>query len=341
MGNDPNIAEFDPNGCLWIDQPKPSPYWLSPNVIMTTKAMDPSDVYPGANTNSVTVSWKAGCQFSGVAGELNTPLFDLYIGDPFIAMAPASMSLLTGTPPGTAPAQPAINSGQLNVQTSVGPWQASTIPHLSQPHHACLLARVYPFGATPDTGDLSGYPAVDPHYAQHNCTVNTISGQGMLRIPIIDGTTLRGPQLVVIQAVPDLKPNRTVLDAVLPSLKLIPGFKQIAATPPRSVDFDLGAFTSPHDGLLDKVDDWLEKDVIKSIEDLEDHCRTNHGKSARLILPPNHFAKFDFIVDLTGAKQGDAHICHLSQVKPAARLGAARNGKVEQFGGITVATVVI
>jgi hypothetical protein len=324
MSKDPNIAEFDPNGCLWIDNPKPGPYWLSPHVIMTTQA-DPNGVFPGANTNSVTVSWKAECQFSGTAALLNEAVFDLYIGDPFIAMAPASMSSLTGG----APAQPTITAGQLNIPTTVGPWNVSTIPHLSQPHHACLLARVYPFGATPDLGDLSGYPAEDLHYAQHNCTVNTNSGQGMMRIPIVNGTARRGPQLVAIQAVPDLKPNRTVLDAVLPSLQLIPAFKQVATTPLRGVDLDLSPFKNSHESLLDKIEDWIEKEVIEIIEDLEGNCRKDGGTSARVVLPPNFFTKFDFIADLSGAKQGDAHIYHVSQV----------NEKGEPYGGITIVIV--
>jgi hypothetical protein len=320
---DLNIAEFDKNGCLWIDNPKPSPYWLSPHVIMTTKAMDPDNVYPGANTNSVTVSWQEGCQFSGIAAQLNKAVFDLYIGDPFIAMAPSSMTSLTGG----GPAQPNITAGHIDVSTTVGPWDVSTIPHLSQPHHACLVARVYPLGASPDTGDLSGYPAVDPHYGQHNCTVNTASGQGMMRIPIVNGTTRRGPQFVAIQAVPDLNPNRTVLDTVLPSLQLIPAFKQIATTPLRGVDLDLSHFKSSHEGLLDKIEDWIEKEVIEIINDLEGNCRRDRGASARVVLPPSFFGKFDFIADLSGAQQGDAYIYHVSQV----------NEKGEPYGGITVA----
>jgi len=326
MSTDPDIAEFDPSGCLWIDKPTASPYWLSPHVIMTTKAMDPSDVYPGGNSCSVTVSWQSECVFSGTASELNTALFDLYIGDPFLGMAQSSLGSLTGG----APAQPAITAGQMNVQTSVGPWDASTIPHLSQPHHACLLARVYPLGATPDSGDLSGYPAVDQHYAQHNCTVNTSDGQGMIRLPIGNGTARRKPQLVAIHAVPDLNPNPTVLNAVLPSLKLKPGFKRIATTPLRGVDFDLSAFRSPHEGLLDKIKDWIQREALEIIEALEDDCRKKSGKSARLMLPPNHFAKFNFVADLAGAKPGDAHIYQLSQV----------NEKGEPYGGLTVAILV-
>ena len=332
MSTDPNIAEFDPNGCLWIDATPPNPYWLSPSVIMTTKPSDPSDVYPGANHTSVTVSWKAECAFAGVAAELNTALFDLYIGDPFLGMAQASLGLLTGG----SPAQPNITAGQLNVVTSVGPWDSSTIPTLSQPHHACLLARVYPLGATPDSGDLSGYPGSDQHYAQHNCTVNTTDGQGMIRIPIGNGTSRRGPQFVAIQAVPVLEPNRTVLDAVMPSLQLHPGFKQIATTPLRSVELDLSAFKSPHESLLDRIEHWIEKEALEIIAALEGDCKKANGTSARVVLPPNFFAKFHFIADLSGAKPGDAHIYNLSQVNSKVE----RAGGLGQAGGVTLAFLI-
>src|SRR5580700_6909340 len=98
---------------------------------MTTKPSDPSDVYAGSNTTGVTISWKAACSIPDEVAVV----FDLYIGDPTMAMVP-------GTTLGTLAAltSVSINPGQ-TVTTSVGPWDSSTIPHLSQPHHACMLAR--------------------------------------------------------------------------------------------------------------------------------------------------------------------------------------------------------
>jgi hypothetical protein len=322
MANDPGIAASDPNGCLVIDNPKPSPYWLSPNVIMTTKPMDPSDVYPGGNSSQVTVTWQEECSIPN----FEAVVFDLYIGDPFLAMAPSSMDPLAtlqqvSIKPGGTVASPVPPTGQ---------WNSSGLPHLSDPHHACLLARVYPFGASPDTGDLSGYPAVDPHYAQHNCTVNTSDGQGMMRIPVGDGSLRREPELVAIQAVPDLNPNPTVLAAVLPSLKLIPAFKQIATTPLRSVGLDLSAFKSHHESLLERIEEWIEHLILELIRDLEGKAAKAGGAHGRVMLPPGLFAKFEFTADLSGAKAGDAHIYHLSQV----------NSKGEPWGGLTVAIVV-
>jgi hypothetical protein len=323
--NDPNIAAGDPNGCLWIDDPKPSPYWLSPNVIMTTKPMDPSDVYPGGNTSQVTVTWQGGDNCAGAG--FQAVLFDLYIGDPFMTMIPGStLDTLTSLQ------QVKIGSGDTVPSTvpTAGTWDSSGLPHLSQPHHACMIARVYPFGVTPDGGDLSGYPSGDLHYAQHNCTVNTSDGQGLLKIQIGNGTLLREPELVAIQAVPDLNPNATVLAAVLPSLKLIPSFKQIATTPLRSVGLNLGAFKSTHESLLERIEEWIEHLILELIRDLEGKAAKAGGAHARIMLPPGLFAKFDFTADLSGAKVGDAHIYHLSQV----------NSKGEPWGGVTVAIAI-
>ncbi len=326
--NDLGIAAADPNGCLWIDNPKPSPYWLSPNVIMTTKPSDPSDVYPGGNTSQVTVTWGGGDNCSGGSPPFDpTVVFDLYIGDPFIAMSPSVMDALTSLQQVNG-----INAGQTVASTvpTTGTWNSSGLPHLSQPHHACLLGRVYPFGATPDPGDLSGYPSVDLHYAQHNCTVNTSDGQGRIVIRIGNGTPRREPEFVAIQAVPDLDPNPTVLAAVLPSLKLNPTFKRIATTPLKNVKLDLSAFKSQHESLLERIEQWIEHLILDLIRDLEGKAAKSGGAHARVMLPPGLFAKFDFIVDLSGANAGDAHIYQISQV----------NSKGEDWGGLTAAILV-
>jgi hypothetical protein len=325
--NDPSIAAFDPNGCLYIDSPKPSPYYLSPNVIMTTKPADPSDVYPGNNTTSVSVSWKASCT---IPNELAV-IFDLYIGDPTLPMIPGSTlgPLATAYPP---PNGVNINAGQSNVVTTVGPWNSSAIPHLSQPHHACLLARVYPFGATPDTGDLSGYPSSDQHYAQHNCTVNTSDGQGMIKIPIRNGTLAEEPVHVSIQAVPELEPSRVTLDAVLPSLRLIPAFKQVATTPLKRIQLDTTAFRLPVEAQVPRIQETaaIARERTAIFEDVEANTLKLGGTPARVILPPKLFTTFDFTADITGAKIGDAHIYHVTQV----------NAKGQPYGGLTVVIVV-
>jgi hypothetical protein len=293
---------------------------------MTTKPSDPSDVYPGANSTSVAVSWGAKCS---IPDELAV-VFDLYIGDPTLPMVPGSASMGTIASPYPTPNGVTITPGQSNVATPVS-WNSSVIPTLSQPNHGCLLARVYPFGATPDTGDLSGYPSTDPHYAQHNCTVNATEMMEGFKIPIVNGNISLEPILVAMQAVPDLKPNQTVLNSIMGSLRMVKGFKQIATTPLPKVEFDLSPFKGQHESLIEKILEGIDKRVLALIEDLEGNCKKAGGVSARAVLPPRHFAKFNFIADLRGTKAGDAHILHVSQVNQAGR----------PYGGLTVVIVVI
>jgi hypothetical protein len=323
MSIDTGIQQADPNGCVFADVlPKNSPWYLSPNVVMTTQAGDPSDVFPGMNTTSVTVTWKSECTIPN--SDLSI-VFDLYIGDPTLPMIPGStLDKLANLNAIT------ISPGQ-TVATQVGPWPVSGLPHLSQPHHACLMARAYPFGASASAGDLTGFPIDDEHYAQHNCTVDTADGQGMFRLPIRNGVLSLKPELVAIQAVPDLNPTGATLDAILPSLRRIPSFKQIASKPLRRVEFDLTAFKTPHESLLERIEEWIEREILELIEALEGRCKHNGGVAARAVLPPNAFAKFDFIADLAGATRGEAHVYQVSQVK----------GDGKPYGGLTVVIVPI
>jgi len=330
MPTDSNIAAHDPNGCLFIDTwPKPvwppNPWWLSPDVIMTTKPSDPSDVYPGSNTTSVAISWTpASCT---IPSELAI-IFDLYIGDPTLPMTPGGTlgTLASAYPP---PNGVPISAGQSNVATTVS-WDSSSIPHLSQPHHGCLLARVYPFGATPQTGDITDYAEYDQHYAQHNCTVNTSDGGAIIKIPIRNGTLLQGATLVSMHAVPDLAPAKITQDAVLPSLQLHPDFKQLATTPLKKVDFDLSAFKTQPLPRLEDVQASIGNEARALIEDREAAVRKLGGTPVRTVLPANFFATFNFTADLTGATVGDAHIYHITQLNAAG----------QHYGAITVVILI-
>lgn len=320
------IDNADPHNAIFFDNPVPNPYWLSLKVVMSP---NPDQVAAGANTTNVTVTWTE----AGVFTE-NSVAFDLYISneDPSLPMVHLTTGGV-GTLDAIASAQtvPQTQMGQPPVPIPVT-WNTASFPNLGTGHR-CLLARVYPpfdlAGNFPPNEDLTTFPSDDIHYAQHNCTV-LAGGSGHMHVPIRNGNWLEEPQLVALQAVPDLNPTRTVLDAVLPGLRQIPAFKQIATTPLRRVDFDLSAFKSSHDSLLDKIEDWIERKVLKIFEDLEGKCHGAGGTSTRVVLPPKHFAKLNFIADLSGSNPGDAHIYHVSQV----------NGKGEPYGGLTVAMVV-
>ncbi|MBZ5621149.1 MAG: hypothetical protein LAQ69_20845 [Acidobacteriia bacterium] len=324
MSFDLNIQQHDPSGCLFLDKPKPSPFYESTNLIMTTKPADPNNVYLGSNTTQVTATWSGSCSIPG--GDSVSVMLDIYIGDPTMPMIPGS-TLFALTPPLNSIA---ISEGGPPVTYTTPVWDSSKIPHLSQPHHACILARVYPDTATPDSGDLTAYPPDDFHYTQHNVYVATADGQGLMRIGINNGTVRREPLMVSIHAVPNLKPSPATLAIVLPSLKLIPTFKQISTTPLRHVEFDLGPFKGhQHESLLDRIEDWIEREVHQLIRELERKARTAGGASAQAVLPPGLIAKFNFVADFSGSKPGDAYLYDVTQI----------TGTGQPYGGLLIAIV--
>jgi hypothetical protein len=328
--NDPTIQAADPSGCLYIYQNPASlaQWWLNPNLVMA--GSDSGLVIPGsANTTNITVSWKSECALE--QDDANA-LLDLYITNsgPSMTLEPGSTGLTTVAAQQlalTAVSPPQfLAPGDLNQLNSVGPWDpAGQIPAIAHGHE-CLLARIYPNTFTfPLPENISSYPAVDSHYAQRNVWVGPSEGK-FFKLGIGNGTLLREPQLVAIQAVPDVNPNPIVLAAVLPGLQALPGFKQISTTPLRSVGLNVSAFRSEHESLLERILQWIEHVVLEVIRDLEHKAAQAGGTSVRVVLPPNFFAKFDFTADLAGATPGNGYIYHLTQV----------NGMGRPCGGLTV-----
>jgi hypothetical protein len=272
-------------------------------------------------------------------------------------MIPGTASFGTISSPFPTPNGVTIVAGQSNAPTSLS-WNSSVIPTLTQSlgvnqYHGCLLARVYPLGSTPDTGDLTGYPSSDPHYAQHNCVVTTAATGAMFSLPIRNGNLSRAPLSVAVHATPDLKPSPLVLKAITPGLHLVRGYKRIATTPlPRPV-LDLTAFK----GVTAKQVEPLKAETVvpaaaikaehampvettikapiemtmaSNLAALESATLKAGGVAATTLLPPQHFAKFNFSANLQGSTVGDAHVWHISQVTSTG----------QPYGGLTVVIVV-
>jgi hypothetical protein len=323
MAIDTNIQQHDPNGCLYIDKPKPAQWYESSHLIMTTKPSDPNNVYPGPNTTQLSVTLNTDCSLPG--GDVSV-IIEIYAGDPTMTMIPATPGVAGSGTLDTLQAPIPINPST----PFTASWDSSGLPHLSQPHHACILARVYPDTATPVSGDLTTYPPEDLHYAQHNCTVNTASGQGLIRIPINNGQIGRERRFVSMLINPNLHPSPETLALLLPSLQLVPGFKQIATAPPKNVGIDLGPFKGhEHESWLERLEEWIERHILELIHDLEGKAKSAGGHSTRAILPPNFIGKFDLFADLSGSNKGDAHILNVTQV----------DGSGQPYGGLTVAIV--
>ena len=335
--NDPTIAEFDPSNCLYIsnEADKAGQYWLSPYLIM--KGADPGLIIPGsANTTLVNCGWNQGCTFSG-DGPAPSAIFDLFITNNgfSLVLEPGTTGLTT-----LVSRQPAVNSaaGFLSpgdeFMNPYGPWDPNTKNPAIVNGHECLIARIYPdslkSGNFPSPENIQPYIATDLHYAQHNCWVGPAEGE-FIRLPIGNGNPLREPQLVAIQVVPDINPSPKVLAAVLGGLQAIPGFKQISnKLAPGPVKLDVSGLPRPHESLLEKIEEWIAKEILELIREMEGKGSKAGGAHARAEIAPNSFGKFIFSVDFTGATPGDAFIYHVSQV----------NGKGQPYGGATIAVVV-
>jgi hypothetical protein len=210
-------------------------------------------------------------------------------------------------------------------------------PTNAQANHKCLIARCYtnPTGNvdTTDAG-LSSHIPDDQHYAQHNLDIQSIVGMSHVRLPIRAGNPTREPQLVAIQAVPDLNPNPAVLAAILPGLKTVPGFKQISSTPLRKVELNLQPLAlHSGGGLIKRIEEIIEEEVRAVLRLLEEAfgkaTPKGGGAHGRVRVGGSFFSDFEFVVDPSDAQKGNAYIYHLTQT-------TASN---QPYGGITIALV--
>lgn len=318
--------------CLFLNPGAPY-WWLSPDVIMVNNPPDENTANPDLGGNvisSVTVHNKCD------SFDVTTVRFDLYVCAPSLNVGP------TIDPNGVAVYNPPNGSFHtitaFDSQTQV-PWVVSSTPgaaNTADPPHHCLIARCYPLSSPPDPGNIS-YVNQDQHYAQHNVTVNPVPMKSpKKRISIRTGNSLREPELVVIQAVPDLAPAQGTLATLLPTLQATPGFKQISSKPLREVSFNLDPLTEPHGGgVFDKIEDFFEDKVKDVLHDLEvkfgKAAPSGSGAMGRVKIAPKFYTAFDFNVDLTGAEPGDAFIYHLTQT----------TGTGVQNGGLTVVAVAV
>lgn len=334
MAIDPGIS--DSNGCIFMTPGPGGNWWLSPDVIM--EGADPSTAAAGPDTTDVTVHWKANCSLSG---ELTAVIFELYVGDPSLVMTPINTVQLQ------APTQVAGLAAGGAVKSTV-PWTPDTDPTKPNgPGHKCLIARAYPFGSTPDTGQLSIYLPDDPHYAQHNLTVQGVGGkEGKARIRVNTGNPREQAEVATILVLADTQPNAAVLAAIMPSLNAFPGFTTVASKPVKSMQLDLGSLgqvVPPGDtddahekkGFFEKVEDAARAvagGIAKAADAVEDAFEGPDKKvQGKVLIDGNSFGSFDFVVDPSGGNPGEAYICHMTQT--------TADGK--PCGGLTVVVVVL
>jgi hypothetical protein len=348
---DQTIKALDPNSCLYMEATKGDQgkhtdptFWLSSDVQMCN--IDPMhDPCTGgidqcmgdhglatagkSNLTYVQVHWKPSCQISGGGGELASVVYELFVGD-------ASLLMTTGLNTGntkdlTKGAKPISGIAPGGVGHACFTWDPAAVGLGTG--HKCMIARCYPFdiNTTFTSPELSIFVVDDQHYAQHNLHVE-VAGGGTpmpLRIQVKTGNTGAEAAVVTIDVVQDFHPSASVLQAILPSLQTVQGFKRIATTPVRHMSLDFGPFTGEDQDFDEKLE-VIGNLIIDKITGLFGR-KPQPNLEARLPIPANFFAAFAFLVDATGSNAGDAHLFHLTQ----------KNQRGEFEGGLTVAVVTV
>jgi hypothetical protein len=345
---DQTIKMLDPNDCIYMEATKNDNgnhkadpvFWLSPDVVMCDPASDPCAGNPCkgdpgfatqgvANLTHVTVHWKSNCQVP-TGGEFQTIVYELYVG-------PASLLMTTGLTTGntkdlTQSAKPVTGIAMGGSGQACFTWTPSVnAGDKDGPGHKCLIARCYPFGsnATFTKPDLSIYVVDDQHYAQHNLTIGVTGAPSPKKMQIQTGNAGEQRALVTIEVVQDLQPSATVVQAVMPSLQTIPGFKQIATAPVNHMSLDFSAFKNEDDDFDEEFEEFGHL-IVDAITGLFGK-KQQPNLEARLAILPKFFAAFTFTVDASGSNAGDAHLFHLTQ----------KNQQGDFEGGLTVAVVTV
>jgi hypothetical protein len=331
-------------------------YWLNTSLIMTNTS-DTGLAVVGSNQTKVTITCKSDQEgIPPVCQDLTTgdrrALFEVYLSGLAVNLALNKVEPLPGDGTGSAKVQVA-GTGKL---TTIAPFTTDTmvswtsqstdstklhfVDPTNQPaNHRCIVARCYsdPTGvADGANGALAAHAPDDPHYAWHNLTVQPTPPGKMMKMKIQTGNPREEDELLVLQAVPDLQPARGTLDAILPSLQTIAGFKKISNTPLRRVSFDLDPLTEKHGGgIFDKIEDFFEDEIKEGLRKLEGLFHKaapgGTGIQSKVKIGGDFAAKFDFIVDTQGATPGDAYIYHLTQIRVQG----------QPDGGLTVAFVIV
>jgi hypothetical protein len=339
MAKDPAINSSDGNNCLYMEATSGDGgnhtdpvFWLSPDCVMANgPGTDPSLAKGGVqNTTNVIIFLKRDCPLTtgtGVAGIT----FDLYVTKPSMnIMTPGfdplgSFLLSTGTLANTS----TPGSGAPNPNSVTWTPLSTDTSKPNGPGHRCLIARCFPIGTTPDQQFLSKYIPEDPHYVQHNLTID-VAPPAPPRphgIKIRTGNGERENETVTIRVVPDFKPSETVLRAILPSLRTVPGFARIATKPVRHFELNLDVFKNEHNCYEEPFEYLAHRtpDPKSGLFGKLEHPNIE----AKVTIRPKFFADFTFSVDPSGSNVGDAHIFHLTQADHRAQFQ----------GGLTVAVV--
>jgi hypothetical protein len=220
-------------------------------------------------------------------------------------------------------------------------------PHCVQ-HNLCII----PCGPGVGGGGGPGEPGepggpIDPNVARFRRGVEGEEGgeperscQFELRAANADAAQ---PADVTLRMAADQRPSKAVLNAILPHLQAVPGFRRVSSTPLERFIMALPDFPNAPvrdrsrpqrpGGLLGLLLRLLRAllDLIYRLFGIDLFPGQRPSYEADIRLGPGQFTNFLSAVDLTGTTAGDAHVLHVTQ------LGQDRQVQ----GGVTLVFVTL
>jgi hypothetical protein len=219
-------------------------------------------------------------------------------------------------------------------------WQVDTSDTHQAAGHKCLIAMCFNSGESPDTSQP--FDVADQWTTQHNICVidcrpdkavgggamrgaagnNAAGGQGGCALEAnAANPNNREPEMVLIRAEADLRPDKAVLNAALPLLQQVPGFQRIATTAPSGFNMQFPEFPNA------KVVDNTHPGCLGIVLGLVGAYKPTY--EAQFLMGPDQVSPFFFVPDLSRTPRGEAHIFHITHIGANQRL----------VGGLTVLAV--
>jgi len=310
-------------------------WWLSPDIVLNGG----TNLAQAGITNAVQVNFtlKSGCALPQAAN--NRVRVELWVGNPALTMTPGSNTFQLG---GSLVVGPVAGNNLRNFS-----WTLPTpLPPDSDPQgkgHKCLVARCYPNNMTPD--GMTFHQVDDPHVSQRNICIVLCSSPCAQEITTANPNPEKAEPATIL-AIADLEPRKYVVEALMPALKQIEGFQEIATTPPppfQLVDFkqvpELGKIEP---GKIDpgKIDPRKINVRIfepKIIDHTKRRIKGRYGRrkypnfQADFMQEPKQVTTFQFATDMERVKPGMAHIIHLTHIDAEKRV----------IGGLTLVAIKV
>jgi hypothetical protein len=309
-------------------------WWLSPAITLNgVSAGASAHASPSPNLTDVTFHRADGALSQGSTGVLVA----VYVCVPGLAMNPSDASKVKQLGSTVFVDQSHVPAGADTSLSGLGKaitWTAATSAALPDgPGHKCLVAVAYPDGLAADPvcfHQAGGPGAADPHYAQLNVAIEPVpmhSERPWRFRTFTINPDRAAPARATLRAYVDLEPSKAVIDVLMPALKAMRDFRQVARHPPKGFALQLSDY--PDAKKRDRTQSgggglWRFLRFLR----LRSHIHPDY--EADVQLKPGHIANIEFIADVSTSTSGDAHIFHLTH--------ARSDGHV--IGGLTVVTVV-